>query len=218
MGTSKWYSASSRLMQAENPAKDAETLADAAAGDSTEEPVSEAAEAAPPADADVAAKISALEKEVQAMKDARLRALAELENVRRIAERDVANAKTYAIQKFAKQLLDVNDNLDRAIEAVPAHKADASELTDEEAAETGRALLSGVRATGRELNKVFELNQISSFGHPGDAFDPTSMEAMFAMPITDKLPASTVGQVLAKGYKFKDRVLRPARVGATPVQ
>lgn len=163
-------------------------------------------------------QLEELKAENQALKDARLRALAELENVRRIAERDVENAREFAIQKFAKQLLDVSDNLERATDAVPEAVRSADDMSDEDAATVGRALLGGVRATGRELHKVFEMNGIHEFGEAGEHFDPECMEAMFVMPITDDLPAGTVGQVLRKGYKFKTRVLRAAQVGATPVQ
>ncbi len=186
--------------------------------EATDSEAAEAAEEKPAEDSASATKeVEELRAQVKAMADARLRALAELENVRRIAERDVDKARTYAIQKFAKQLLDVGDNLQRALDLVPGdHTPDS--MDDETAAKAGRALVSGVQATSSELQKVFKLNGITSFGEAGEKFDPNTMEAMFVMPISDDLPAGSVGQVLMRGYKFKDRVLRPAQVGATPVQ
>jgi len=195
-------------------APDAEKEAAAAA--SPEEADAAPAEPVEPAQ-DPAAEIEELKKKVQVTSDARLRALAELENVRRIAERDVDTAKTYAIQKFAKQLLDVSDNLERALSQVPEGKT-GEDLTDEEAAAVGRAIIGGVRATSKEMTKVFELNGITAFGEAGEKFDANTMEAMYVVPITDELPAGTVGQLLMRGYKFKERVLRPAQVGATPIQ
>lgn len=195
---------------AAEPEADAEAEPEAAAADAAEEkPADDAASASK--------ELEELRAQVKTMADARLRALAELENVRRIAERDVDKARTYAIQKFAKQLLDVGDNLQRALDLVPGdHTPDS--MDDETAAKAGRALVSGVQATSSELQKVFLLNGITPFGEAGEKFDPNTMEAMYVMPITDDLPAGSVGQVLMRGYKFKDRVLRPAQVGATPVQ
>jgi molecular chaperone GrpE len=193
MAGARPFSVSSAVFESEKPA---------AGEEAKPEEVSSAA-------AELAAKderIAELEKQVAEFKDARLRALAELENVRRIAARDVDNAKEFSIQKFAKQLLDVQDNLHRAVEAIPEGSGEAEE----------DALAVGVRATARELEKVLALNGITPFCEVGDKYDANTMEAMFAVPVTDDLPPGTVGQVLTVGYKFKSRVLRPARVGATP--
>ena len=199
-------------------AEGADRSEDVAAGTGDEEAgadedKSEAVDSEAPPDVD------SLRTEVTELKEARLRALAELENVRRIAERDVSNAKTYAIQKFAKQLLSVSDNLERALEAAGATDEGAAAQAEQGAdASKLELLVNGVRATKQELVKVLELNGITSFGESGDKYDPQSMEAMFVMPVSQELPPSTVGQVLLRGYRFKDRILRPAQVGATPVQ
>jgi molecular chaperone GrpE len=131
--------------------------------------------------------------------------LAEMENVRRIAKNDVDKANTYAIQKFAKNLLGTSDNLARAIEAVP----------DDALVDAPPALVSlheGVVMTEKELTKVFNSVGIEKFGAVGDVFDPNKYEAMFEYE-DESLEPGSVGQVITTGYSFKDRVLRPAQVG-----
>jgi molecular chaperone GrpE len=164
------------------------------------------------------AKVGQLEKTVDELKgkvaelhDGRLRALAELENVRRIAQRDVDIARVYSIQKFAKQLLDVSDNLQRALDSVPEDKRGGA---SEEAALLA-LICTGVDGTRRELSKIFASYEITEFGAPGDKFDPNVHEAMFQVPATPQIPAGHISAVLKAGYRFKDRVLRPAQVGTT---
>ncbi len=150
--------------------------------------------------------VEALTKEVTELRGVRMRLLAEMENTRTIARRDVENAKTYAIQKFAKELLDVADNLERALGATPEHGLEEGSLVAQ--------LHDGVSATERELLKLFEQQGIHKFGAPGDKFDPNKHDAMFQVPPGAGAEPGTVAQVLKKGFTFKDRVLRPAQVGA----
>jgi molecular chaperone GrpE len=152
-----------------------------------------------------------LKGKVAELQDSKLRALAELENVRRIAQRDVDTARVYSIQKFAKQLLDVSDNLQRALQCVPEDKRSGE--SDE--AQLLSLIYVGVDGTRRELGKIFSSYDITEFGEPGDKFDPHLHEAMFQVPASADVPAGHVASVIKSGYRFKDRILRPAQVGTT---
>ena len=151
-------------------------------------------------------KIVELEETVKSEKDRVLRAYAEMENVRRIAKNDVSNAREYANQSFAKGLLDVADNLERALGSV--EEKDASE--DNPLLKT---LLEGVSMTDKELKKVFQKHGVSQYAAVGDAFDPELHDALFQYQDPEK-EAGTIGQVIKTGFMYKDRVLRPAQVGA----
>ena len=143
-------------------------------------------------------------KEENSEKDKYMRSLAEVDNVRNIAKRDVQNATTYASQKFAKALLDTADNLTRALEHVPQDELETNEVL--------KNFHEGVVMTETNLQKTFVNHGIVKFGEIGDEFDPAIHEAMFQIPDPDATP-DTIGQLLSCGYKFKDRVLRPAQVG-----
>jgi len=135
-----------------------------------------------------------------------LLAYAEMENVRAIARRDVQNSKTYAVQGFAKGLLDVADNLTRAIESVPA------EVKDKEKNPHLMTLLEGIEMTQNQLFKVFTTNNLNQFGAVGEPFDATLHDALFEYEDSSKTPG-TIGQLLKSGYKLHDRVIRHAQVG-----
>lgn len=145
-----------------------------------------------------------LEKQLREMREKVLRAYADEENVRRIAKRDVENARIYANTKFAKSLLDVADNLERALSAA------ASESVDDKKA--FKVLVEGVDMTNNQLKKVFESHGVVKYGEVGDQFDPSLHDALFNIPDTSK-PSGTIGQVLKAGYKLNDRVIRAAEVG-----
>ena len=151
------------------------------------------------------ARVAELEAEASEAKQKYMGVLAEMENVRRIAKNDVEKASTYAIQKFAKSLLPVSDNLGRALEAVPE-----SSLSDAPAEFV--SLHEGILMTEKDLMKVFSGNGIQKFGSVGDVFDPARYDAMFQYEDAEK-EAGSVGQVIMHGYTFKDRVLRPCQVG-----
>jgi molecular chaperone GrpE len=157
-------------------------------------------EAAPPADE----RLAELEAEVARLKDERLRALAEAENVRRRAQRDRQEASQYAISAFARDLLAVADNLQRALASIdPAGRADDPALD---------ALASGIEMTERQLLAVLERYGIKPIEAEGAPFDPHVHEAMFEIE-NDSVEHGTVLQVLEPGYLLHDRTLRPARVG-----
>ncbi len=151
-------------------------------------------------------KLQALEEELAEAKDDRLRAYAEMENVRQRARRDIDNGKRDANKKFAKSLLGVLDNLERALASVP------EELRTGDNNPEVATLYEGVAMTETELSKVFTANGVKAFGEEGDAFDPHKHEAMFQMP-HDEYEPNTIAQVIEKGYMYKDGVLRVAKVG-----
>lgn len=126
-----------------------------------------------------------------------LRAVAETDNVRKRAQRDVEAASRYAIERFAAELLEVRDSLELGIAAGAS-------------AEPAR-LVEGMEATLRLLNKAFEKSGLAVVDPAGQPFDPEFHEAMATQPSTDQ-PPGTVLAVVQKGYVLNGRLLRPARV------
>ena len=135
------------------------------------------------------------------LKNQLLRAIAEQENTRTIARRDVKNAKDFAAQSFAKSLLDVSDSLSYALAAA----SDDKELTVEK-------MVEGVELTRNQLVKAFASNGLVEFGEVDEAFDPNLHEALFEYEDADKDPA-TIGQLVKTGFKLHGRVIRAAQVG-----
>ena len=148
-----------------------------------------------------------LEAEIKQLKDQLLRTLADQENTRRIAHNDVSTAKKFAIKSFAKSLLDVSDNLERALQAIP----DGMEKEKEDHPVLFN-LYDGVKLTEDGLVKAFASNGLVRFGKAGELFDPNKHEALYEYPDPTK-KAGTVGQVMKSGFMLNDRVLRPAEVG-----
>ena len=160
------------------------------------------ARAAPEAPGDPA---EASRKEAADLKDKLLRALAETENIRRRAEREVADARQYAISQFARDVLGVADNMRRALDAVEAEVRDRAD-------DTIKSLIEGVDLTERELLKVMEKHGIRRFDPQGEKFDPNFHQAMYEVPDPSVAPG-TVVLVMQAGFKLGERVLRPALVG-----
>jgi len=148
-----------------------------------------------------------LEAQVAELKDKYLRAHAEMENTRRRAEKDVADARNYSIAGFARDMLAVADNFERALSAIDPAMRDAAD-------NTVKTLLEGVELTGRELAKALEKHGVRKLEPMGQKFDPNFHQAMFEIP-DDTVPAGTVKQVIQPGYAIGDRVLRPAMVGVS---
>ena len=139
--------------------------------------------------------------EIASLRERLMRALAETENTRRQGERRAQDAEQFAITNFARDLLQVVDNLRRAIDA-------GTPGADEK---QGDGLLEGVAATDRVLTQIlnrFGVREVSALNEP---FDPTKHEAVMETPETEHPPGS-VTQVLENGYMLHDRLLRPARV------
>lgn len=151
--------------------------------------------------------VEALTKEVAEAKDRTLRTLAEMENLRKRTAKEVADARAYGITAFARDVLDIADNLQRALDAVPAEAR--------EAADAGlKSLMEGVEITEKSLLKALEKNGVSKLDPLGEKFNPNFHQAMYEVP-DSSVPAGTVVQVVQGGYTIGDRVLRPALVAVS---
>jgi molecular chaperone GrpE len=148
-------------------------------------------------------RLARAEAEAAEFKDRALRALAEVENIRRRGEREREDALKYATTNFARDLVSAADNLRRALTSVPE-----AEVKDE----MTRNLLAGVAATERELMGAFEKHGIRRIDPKGEKFDHNFHQAIFELENTGK-PAGTIVEVLQSGYVLHDRLLRPAMVG-----
>ena len=148
-------------------------------------------------------RLAAAESELAETKDRLLRALAETENVRRRAQREREDAANYGASNLAKDLINVADNLRRALASVPEGQV-KDELT--------RTLLQGVDATERELLAAFERHGIRRIDPMGERFDHNFHQAIMEIENSGQ-PGGTVVQVLQPGYAMHDRLLRPAMVG-----
>ena len=167
------------------------------------EPANDAApEAASAPEAD---PIAVLEAEKADLKDKMLRLMADMENLRRRTEREIADARTYAVANFARDMLNVADNVRRAIESVPEEARSTAEGAF-------RALIEGIDLTERDLLKNLERHGVKKLDPQGQKFDPNVHQAMFEIPNAE-VPNGTVLQVVQSGYVIGDRVLRPALVG-----
>ena len=155
-------------------------------------------------DADYEAVVR-LVKENEELKDRALRAAAEMENLRRRTQRDVQDAKAYAIANFARDMLQVSDNLGRALDAIPAEAKDSGDAGF-------KALIEGVDITERAMLSALERHGVKKLDPQGEKFDPHFHQAMFEVPNPD-VPNNSVIQVVQTGYVIGERVLRPAMVG-----
>jgi molecular chaperone GrpE len=149
------------------------------------------------------AENQALKAQGEELNDRNLRLVAEMENLRRRTERDKSEFAKYAISEFARDMLNVGDNLRRALEALP------KETVISDPAVT--SLLEGVEVTERELLKVLERFQVKRFDPLGEPFNPHLHEAMTKVDVPN-VPADTVIQTIHAGFMIGDRVLRPAAV------
>ena len=182
--------------------------ADAAAGSETRDNAAAAPEAGAPGEPSAVGETIDPNDHARVAaeyKDKLLRVLAEMENLRRRTAREIADTRAYGISAFARDILAVADNMDRALQALDVElreKADAGI----------KALLDGVELTERELHKVLEKHGVKKFEPVGEKFDPNLHQAMFEIP-DPSLPAGTVAQVVQPGYMIGERMLRPALVG-----
>ncbi|MFK4511748.1 nucleotide exchange factor GrpE [Bradyrhizobium daqingense] len=149
--------------------------------------------------------VETLQKEAAEARDRMLRTLAEMENLRKRTTKEVADARLYGITGFARDVLDIADNLQRALDAVPAETRAA--------ADPGLiSLIEGVELTERSLLNALEKHGVKKFDPQGQKFDPNFQQAMFEVPDAS-VPSGTVVQVVQAGYTIGERVLRPALVG-----
>ena len=175
---------------------DAQAAADAeAAGQNPEQAPEQAPEEAEPS----------LEDKLAATNDQLLRTLAELENTRRRAERDRGEALKYGAVSFARDILSVADNMQRALKAV-------DDVDDADMSDAAKAMLEGVAATERDLQASLQRHKVMPINPMGEKFNPNQHEALFEAPGTGQ-PSGTVIEVVEIGYMMEERLLRPAKVG-----
>lgn len=148
--------------------------------------------------------VAALAQEAADCRDRLLRTLAEMENLRKRTEREVADARAYGITSLARDVLGVADNMRRALDA------GGPELRETADAHV-TALLDGIELTDRELNKVLERHGVRKLEPQGEKFDPYLHQAMYEVP-DSSVPSGTVVQVIQPGYVIGERMLRPALV------
>jgi len=155
----------------------------------------------------LAEQVQALEKERDELKNNMLRALAETDNVRKRANRQIEEARLYAVEKFARDLLNVSDNLARAVESVPPESRTG--LTD-----AVKTALEGVDLTQKELVSVLARHGVTAVdATPGAAFDPALHQAVTQVP--SEHPAGSVAQLFQSGWRIGDRTLRAAMVAVS---
>jgi len=147
-------------------------------------------------------RIGELENQLAEAKQNVLYAQAEVQNVRRRAEKEAQDARAYASTNFARDILSVSDNLSRALSVIPA---------DLRADDKMKGLVAGLEATGREIESVFARHGITKIEAMGMTLDPNKHQAMIEVP-SDAEPG-TIVQEMQVGYMIKDRLLRPAMVG-----
>lgn len=176
------------------------TAADGARADNPESAARPSAPASPDA-------VQALTSERDELKDRLLRTLADMENLRRRTKKEMADARSYAMANFARDMLGVADNLRRALDNLPAETRAA--------ADAGlKAMLDGVDITERDLIKTFERHGVRQIDPRNEKFDPNRHQAMFEAP-DPNVPKGMVTQVVQVGYSIGERVLRPALVGVS---
>ena len=169
-----------------------------------DDPEAAAAEDEITEEAVVADETAALRAEIADLKDRVLRALADTENLRKRADRDRRDAELYGATRFARDMLSLHDNLDRALDNV----TDAVR-------ETAPGLVEGIELTRRELLNAFERHKIQKVEpRPGERFDPKLHQAMFEAPVPGT-KAGDIIQVMGVGFLIGDRLLRPAQVGVS---
>ncbi len=146
-----------------------------------------------------------LNSEIDGLKDRLLRSIAEMENLRKRTEREVNEARNFAIANFARDMLGATDNLSRALLVVP----------DEErknGTATLKSLIDGIEMTEREMQRLLQKNGIKPILALGEKFDPHIHQAMFEVPNTGK-PDGIIVEEVQKGFAIGSRILRPAMVG-----
>ncbi|SNB65826.1 molecular chaperone GrpE [Rhodoblastus acidophilus] len=160
---------------------------------------------APQSDAERdAAAVQALIAENASLKDKALRTLAEMENLRRRTEKEVADAKIYGVTSFARDMLTFADNLRRSLDNVPADARESDPAL--------KTFIEGIELTERDFLSRLQRHGVRKLEPKGQKFDPNFHEALFEIP-DESVPTGTVAQVVEDGFAIGERVLRPAKVG-----
>jgi molecular chaperone GrpE len=154
-----------------------------------------------------AAAVQALIAENASLKDKVLRTLAEMENLRRRTEKEVADARAYGVSAFARDMLTFADNLRRALESVSAEARQGADSTL-------KAFVEGIELTERDFLSRLARHGVRKLEPQGQKFDPNFHEALFEAH-DESVPAGTVAHVVEEGFAIGERVLRPAKVGVT---
>lgn len=152
------------------------------------------------------ARIAALEAELTQTKDHMMRALAETDNIRKRSVKEREDATKYSVTAFAREMIDIADNFQRAMDAVPAEAKAADPVL--------KNLMDGIEATERAMLKSLEKQGIKKLEPMGEPFNPNFHEVMFEAPVPGK-PGGIVIQVIETGYVIHDRLLRAAKVGVS---
>ena len=169
----------------------------AATGDTPEFEIPEVVEEIDPTEA--------LRAENAELKDRVLRTHAEMENLRKRTERDVADTRSYAIAGFARDMLSATDALSRALLVLPAEARESGDATT-------KSLIEGIELAEREMQRLLAKHGVKPIEAEGQKFDPHKHQAMFEVPDATR-PEGTVVQVVQTGFAIGERVLRPAMVG-----
>ena len=149
--------------------------------------------------------VEVLKGEVAELRDRLLRSAAEMENLRKRTEREVADTRSYAIAGFARDMLTATDSLSRALMTLPHEAREAADATT-------KSLIEGIEMTEREMQRLLAKHGVKPIEAEGQKFDPHKHQAMFEVPDPTR-PEGTVVQVVQTGFAIGERVLRPAMVG-----
>ena len=149
--------------------------------------------------------VEVLQAEVAELRDRLLRAAADMENLRKRTEREIADTRSYAISGFARDMLTATDSLSRALTMLPPEAREAGDTTT-------KSLIEGIEMTEREMQRLLAKHGVRPIEAEGQKFDPHKHQAMFEVPDPTR-PEGTVVQVVQAGFAIGDRVLRPAMVG-----
>tara|TARA_B100001121_G_scaffold252434_1_gene228913 strand:+ start:3092 stop:3688 length:597 start_codon:yes stop_codon:yes gene_type:complete len=144
--------------------------------------------------------------ELEEANDRILRMAAEMENYRKRSLKEKEDAIKYSTTKFARDIVTVADDLERALDSIKDINLDSNETT--------KTLFEGIQLTMRSLTQILERNGIERFDPTGEKFDPALHEAMFEVPDTEK-ETGIIVHLVEPGYRISDRILRPARVGVS---
>lgn len=188
--------------KAEDKAAEAEATAEAQTASAGADPQPAAKSTEMPAD-----PLAEARQEAADYREKLLRTLADMENLRKRSEREIADARAYGISGFARDVLTVADNMHRALEAIDPGLRESADAKV-------KSLIEGVEMTERELLKTLEKHGVKKFSPQGEKFDPNVHQAMFEMEHPE-LPPGHVAQVMQAGYMIGERVLRPAMVGVS---
>ena len=149
------------------------------------------------------AEQDALKAQLEEARNQVLYTQAEMQNLRRRTEKEIADARTYATTGFARDMLSIADNLARALAAIPPELRDQDKM---------KPLVTGIEMTGKELETVFQRNGITRVEAVGQPLDPNKHQAIMEMESVDQAPGTVVHE-MQSGWMIKDRLLRPAMVG-----